>query len=286
MKFCRFDADRYGVVSGDKVHDITSVVEKVLSGKKPPRWGDFMIAHLDEVRAAVGDLASHPSTPLASVTLLSPTAHPSKLIAAPTNYHAHVAEMEARAPGKPRKGIADSGLFLKANSAMVGTGEGVHLRFLDKLTEHELEFMIVIGKEGSQISEADALDYVAGYCLSLDMTVRGGEERSFRKSIDSYAVIGPWLVTKDEIKDPNNVAFKLFVNGQMRHNAHTSDLIFNCQKLISLASEFYTLHPGDVIFTGAPAGVGPVKPGDVMTGECDILGPLEVKCYAYKNPRG
>ena len=72
-----------------------------------------------------------------------------------------------------------------------------------------------------------------------------------RKSIDSYAVIGPWLVTKDVIKDPNDVPFKLFVNGEMRHNAHTSDLIFNCQKLISLASEFYTLYPGDVIFTGA-----------------------------------
>ena len=156
--------------------------------------------------------------------------------------------------------------------------------FLDRLTEHELEFMIVIGKEGSQIPEAKALDYVAGYCLSLDMTVRGGEERSLRKSIDSYAVIGPWLVTKDEIKDPNDVPFKLFCNGQLRHNAHTNDLIYNCQKLIALASDFYTLYPGDVIFTGAPAGVGPVKPGDVMTAECAAIGPMEVKCYEYKNP--
>ena len=285
MNFCRFDDDRYGVVIGDTVHDITSVVDQVLAGKKKARWGDPMIAHLDEIRAAVGDGSSYPAKALSAVTLLSPTANPSKLIAAPTNYHAHVAEMEARRPGQPPgKGIAGAGLFLKANSAMVGTGEGVHIRFLDKLTEHELEFMIVIGKECSQVSEADALNYVAGYCLSLDMTVRGGEERSMRKSIDSYAVIGPWLVTKDMIKDPNDVPFKLFVNGEMRHNAHTSDLIFNCQKLISLASEFYTLYPGDVIFTGAPAGVGPVKPGDVMTGECEHLGPLVVHCHAYKNP--
>ena len=285
MKFCRFDDDRYGVVNGDMVHDITGVVDTVLSGKKKARWGDPMIAHLDEIRAAVGDGSSYPAKALSTVTLLSPTANPSKLIAAPTNYHAHVAEMEARRPGQPPgKGIAGAGLFLKANSAMVGTGEGVHIRFLDKLTEHELEFMIVIGKECSQVSEADALNHVAGYCLSLDMTVRGGEERSMRKSIDSYAVIGPWLVTKDMIKDPNDVPFKLFVNGEMRHNAHTSDLIFNCQKLISLASEFYTLYPGDVIFTGAPAGVGPVKPGDVMTGECEHLGPLVVHCHAYKNP--
>ena len=286
MRFCRFDNDRYGVVVGDKVHDITEAVSKVLAGKKAPRWGDPMIANLAEVRAAVGDATSFPAKALASVTLLSPTAHPSKLIAAPTNYHAHVAEMQARRPGQPPgKGIKESGLFLKANSAMVGPGEGVHVRFLDRLTEHELEFMIVIGKEGSQISEANALDYVAGYCLSLDMTVRGPEERSIRKSIDSYAVIGPWMVTKDEIADPNEVPFKLFVNGQIRHNAHTNDLIFNCQKLIALASEFYTLYPGDVIFTGAPAGVGPVKPGDVMTAECAAIGPMEVKVHAYKNPQ-
>jgi len=285
MKFCRFDDDRYGVVSGEKVHDVTAIVEKALSGKKPPKWGDAFVANLAAIRAAVGDVSSLPSKPLSGVKLLSPVAHPSKLVAAPTNYHAHVAEMQARRPDQPPgKGIAGSGLFLKANSAMVGPGEGVHLRFLDRLTEHELEFMIVIGKECSQVSAAEALDYVAGYCLSLDMTVRGGEERSIRKSIDSYAVIGPWLVTKDEIKDPNNIGFKLFVNGKIRHDAHTSDLIFNCQKLIELASSFYTLYPGDVIFTGAPAGVGPVKPGDVMTAECEILGPMEVKCYEYKKP--
>ncbi len=287
MRFCRFNKDRYGVVIGAKVHDVTDVVAEVLAGAKPRRWGDPMIANLAKIRKAVGDASKFKSKPLASVTLLSPVANPSKLIAAPTNYHAHVAEMRARSPNAgPGKGIKESGLFLKANSAMVGPGEGVHIRFLDRLTEHELEFMIVIGKEGSQIPEDKALDYVAGYCLSLDMTVRGSEERSFRKSIDSYAVMGPWMATKDEIKNPNDVPFKLFCNGKLRHNAHTNDLIFNCQKLIALASEFYTLHPGDVIFTGAPAGVGPVKPGDVLTAECAAIGPMEVKCYAYKNPKG
>ena len=285
MRFCRFNKNRYGVVRGDKVHDITDEVTKILAAAKPLRWGDPMVANLAKIRKAVGDGSKFPAKKLASVTLLSPTANPSKLIAAPTNYHAHVAEMRARNPkAGPGKSIAESGLFLKANSAMAGAGEGVHLRFLDRLNEHELEFMIVIGKEGSQIPEAKALDYVAGYCLSLDMTVRGGEERSIRKSIDSYAVIGPWLVTKDEIKNPNDVPFKLFCNGQLRHNAHTNDLIFNCQKLIALASEFYTLYPGDVIFTGAPAGVGPVKPGDVLTAECAAIGPMEVKIHAYKNP--
>ena len=286
MRFCRFDDDRYGIVSGDRVHDITDAVHKVLAGKKPARWGDAMVSHLAEIRAAVGDGSRFPAKPLASVTLLSPVANPSKLIAAPTNYHAHVAEMQARRPGSgPGKGIRESGLFLKANSAMAGAGEGVHIRFPDRLNEHELEFMIVIGKQGSDIPEDKALDHVAAYCLSLDMTVRGPEERSFRKSIDSYAVIGPWMVTKDEIADPNDIPFKLFCNGELRHNAHTNDLIFNCQKLIALASEFYTLYPGDVIFTGAPAGVGPVKPGDVLTAECAAIGPMEVKIHAYEKPK-
>jgi len=285
MRFCRYDDDRHGVVIGNKVHDISPVVHKVIGHLHNPRWGDKFVHHLAAIRAAVGDAASYPSKPLSSVKLLSPVAHPSKLIAAPTNYHAHIAEMAARRPDRvPSKDISKAGLFLKANSAMVGAGEGVHLRFLDRLTEHELEFMIVIGKEGSQIPEDKALDYVAGYCLSLDMTVRGDEERSFRKSIDSYAVIGPWLVTKDEIPNPDDVPFKLFCNGQLRHNAHTNDLIYSIRKLIWLASSFYTLYPGDVIFTGAPAGVGPVKPGDTLTAECAAMGPMEVKIYEYKNP--
>jgi 2-keto-4-pentenoate hydratase/2-oxohepta-3-ene-1,7-dioic acid hydratase in catechol pathway len=285
MRFCRYDEGSHGVVVGDKVHDVTAVVDKVLAGKKQPRWGDLFYWNLDAIRAAVGDAKQYPSKPLSSVTLLSPVERPSKLIAAPTNYHAHIAEMAARRPDRvPSKDISKAGLFLKANSAMVGPGEGVHLRHLDRLNEHELEFMIIIGKQGSQIPRAKALDYVAGYCLSLDMTVRGDEERSFRKSIDSYAVIGPWLVTKDEVANPDDVPFKLFCNGQLRHNAHTNDLIYSCSQLIELASAFYTLHPGDVIFTGAPAGVGPVKPGDTLTAECAAIGPMEVKIHAYENP--
>ena len=283
MRICRFDDERVGVVSGDKVHDVTSVVDKVLAGRPKLMWGDPMIASLAEIRAALGDVSALPSMPIASVKLLSPTARPSKLVAAPTNYHAHVAEMAARKTGlPPSKPIDQAGLFLKANSAMVGVGEGVALRFLDKLTEHELEFVIVIGKECSQVSEADVFDYVAGYTLGLDMTVRGGEERSLRKSIDSYAVIGPWLVTKDEVANPDSIPFKLRVNGQVRHDAHTSDLIWSCGKLIAYASTFYTLHPGDVIYTGAPAGVGPVRPGDVLTAECEVIGGFETRVREYR----
>jgi 2,4-didehydro-3-deoxy-L-rhamnonate hydrolase len=112
--------------------------------------------------------------------------------------------------------------------------------------------------------------------MGLDMTLRGPEDRSFRKSIDSYAVLGPWLVTADEISDPDNVDFSLRLNGEVRQSANTADLIYGIRKLIAYGSSFYTLLAGDVIYTGSPEGVSPVKPGDVMLVECPAIGQMEV----------
>ena len=117
---------------------------------------------------------------------------------------------------------------------------------------------------------------------AFDMTTRGSEDRSFRKSIDGYAPIGPWLVTADEFGDPGNVTATLHVNDELRQTAETKDLIFDVPTLIAFASAFYTLHPGDVFFTGSPAGVGPVKPGDVLRARCDRIGMLEIKTRAHE----
>jgi 2-keto-4-pentenoate hydratase/2-oxohepta-3-ene-1,7-dioic acid hydratase in catechol pathway len=108
------------------------------------------------------------------------------------------------------------------------------------------------------------------------MTVRGNEDRSMRKSLDSYAVLGPWLVTKDEIDDPNALDLKLWVGDELRQDSNTSFLIYNVEKLIAWCSSFYTLHPGDIIMTGTPEGVGPVTAGDVMTVEIEKVGRMEV----------
>jgi 2,4-diketo-3-deoxy-L-fuconate hydrolase len=137
--------------------------------------------------------------------------------------------------------------------------------------------VVVIGRAGSDIAEERALDHIAGYTLGLDMTLRGPEDRSFRKSIDTYAVLGPWLVTAEEIPDPDNVDFSLAVNGEVRQDANTSDLIYGIRKLIAYGSSFYTLLPGDVIYTGSPEGVSPVKPGDVMVARSPAIGSMEVK---------
>jgi 2,4-didehydro-3-deoxy-L-rhamnonate hydrolase len=141
----------------------------------------------------------------------------------------------------------------------------------------------VIGKTGSDIPQAKALNYVAGYCLGLDMTVRGREDRSFRKSVDGYAVLGPWMVTADEISDPDALPISLTVNGEVRQNSNTSQLIYNCRRLIEFASEFYTLYPGDLVYTGTPDGVSPVKPGDVIVcRSVPALGELTIKVRGHE----
>jgi 2-keto-4-pentenoate hydratase/2-oxohepta-3-ene-1,7-dioic acid hydratase in catechol pathway len=137
-----------------------------------------------------------------------------------------------------------------------------------------------MGRAANGVSKEDALSYVAGYCLGLDMTIRGPEDRSFRKSIDSYTVLGPWVVTADEGLNPDQVDIQIDVNGQTRQNSNTSDMVMDVAELIEFASSFYTLEPGDVLMTGTPQGVGPVRPGDVMVAKGSGLGEMTVHVRA------
>jgi 2-keto-4-pentenoate hydratase/2-oxohepta-3-ene-1,7-dioic acid hydratase in catechol pathway len=173
--------------------------------------------------------------------------------------------------------IRTAGPFLKANSSLVGPSEGVALRFADRRNDHEVELAVIIGKTGSAIPAARALDYVAGYAIGLDMTVRGTEDRSVRKSIDSYSVLGPWLVTADDIADPNNLDLWITVNNEPRQKSNTRMLILNVQQCIEFFSSYYTLLPGDIIMSGTPEGVGPVKNGDLMIAEVEKVGRMEVR---------
>ena len=266
--------------------------------------------------------AKAPATLLAHVKLISPVARPSKTMGAPANYKKHIEEMRSRtdikrddfssnrhlalsswwsmiffrkpvssfrdhapakaAPMRAPRGIGDAGIFLKANSSIVGPSEGIPLRFLDRINEHEIELVVIIGKPGSDIPRERAKEHIAGYTLGIDVTCRGGEDRSFRKSIDGYSVVGPWLVTADEIPDPGDVKITLTNNGELRQIAHTGDLIYDVGRLIELASSFYTLNPGDILYTGTPQGVAAVKPGDVLRGKCDLIGELKIEVRAHR----
>ena len=284
MRLARFDDNRLGVVTGDQIRDVTTVLAALPPLGYPAPIGDRLVASLDTLRPAIAAAAAAATPrPVTGVRLLTPVANPSKLVAAPVNYARHAAESAADPTIHHHQHLADIeriALFLKATSALAGAGDGVALRHLDRRNDHEIELAVVIGLTADRVTRAAAMDHVAGYTIGLDMTVRGTEDRSFRKSIDTYAVLGPWLVTADEVGDPSALDLTLSVNGVARQMANTRDLVVDIPALIVWASSFYTLHPGDVIFTGTPDGVGPVVPGDVISATIAGIGTMNVAVRA------
>ena len=190
----------------------------------------------------------------AGVRLGSPFARPSKIVCIGLNYAKHAKETNAPIPQEPI-------LFFKSTTALVGPNDNIVIPKNSVKTDWEVELAFVIGKKASYVSEEEAMDYVAGYCLHNDVS-----EREFQlerggtwdkgKGCDSFAPMGPWLVTTDEISNPHNLRLWLKVNGTMMQDGNTDDLIFNIPHLVAYISKFMTLLPGDVISTGTPAGVG------------------------------
>lgn len=286
MRLCRFGEGRLGLVEGSTVRDVTAALDVLPQVRYPVPAGDLLIAHLPQVVAKAKALAaSAPAVPLESVTLLSPVANPGKLVAAPVNYQKHLDEVRADSnlhhnTASHTITIHSAGLFLKATSSLVGAGQGVAVRKPDRRTDHEVELAVVIGRTASHVRKEDALAYVAGYSIGLDITIRGSEDRSFRKSPDSYSVLGPYLVTADEIQNPGALDLYISVNGQERQRSNTRYLILGVQELIELASSFYTLYPGDVIYTGTPEGVSPIEPGDHIVATIEQIGTMSVDVRA------
>ncbi len=229
-----------------------------------------------------------PAVP-AGARLGAPVARPSKIICIGLNYADHAKETNATPPAEPV-------IFMKATTALCGPFDTVTIPKDSVKTDWEVELAVVTSQKASYVEEAEAMDYVAGYCLHNDIS-----EREFQlekggtwdkgKGCDSFAPIGPWLVTKDEVPDVHKLNLWLKVNGQLMQNGTTSNLIFNIPFLISYVSRFMTLLPGDIISTGTPAGVGlgfnpPVylKPGDIMELGIDGLGTSKQECIAYAKP--
>jgi 2-keto-4-pentenoate hydratase/2-oxohepta-3-ene-1,7-dioic acid hydratase in catechol pathway len=277
MNICRFNDDRIGLVRGTSAHDVTrligvSSVEPVLAARR------LLNATSDDV------IARTPTQPLDSVTLLSPIRTPGKILAAPDNYRAHSKEMQADASasfGRVPMALDQAGLFLKAVSSLVGPSAGVTRRFPARRTDYEVELVAIIGKEAADLDPQQALDVVAGYAIGLDITVRGPEDRSFRKSLDTYTVVGPWMTTADVIPDPQILTMSLKVNGALKQQTVLTDMVTDVRGLIAYASTFAMLKPGDMIFTGTPAGVGPIQHGDVILAEIDGIGHMQVAVRDY-----
>ena len=206
-----------------------------------------------------------------------PIARPSKIICVGLNYSRHAAESGMTLPTEPV-------LFFKSTTALCGPNDPIIIPKDSEKTDWEVELAVVIGRKASYVTEQEAMDFVAGYVLHNDVSERAFQlERGGQwvkgKSADSFAPMGPWLATADEITDPHNLRLWLKVNGKMMQDDSTSDLVFNVPHLISYISRFMTLLPGDVISTGTPAGVGLglkpptyLKPGDVVELGIDGLG--------------
>jgi 2-keto-4-pentenoate hydratase/2-oxohepta-3-ene-1,7-dioic acid hydratase in catechol pathway len=261
MRFCRFGDGRLGLVEGPNVRDVTTALDVLPAYRHPLPTHDVLIANLDRVaERAMAIAPQSPSLPLASLKLLSPVANPGKIIGAPVNYRKHLEEVigdpEIHYQNKINE-IQKAGVFLKATSSLAGPGEGIALRKLDRRNDHEVELVFVIGKQANHVSRAEALKYVAGYAIGLDITIRGPEERSLRKSPDSYTILGPWLVTADEIPNPGNLDLGITVNGDVRQSSNTKYII-----------------------TGTPEGVSPIVPGDVVVASIEKIGTMEVKVRA------
>ena len=287
MNICRFNTDRLGIVEGGRVYDVTDAIARIPAPGWPYPPGDPLIRNLSAVLEEARRLwPSASSRPVSEVRLNSPVSAPTKVMAAPANYRAHieldtrdptftstVAQTELTAKDKPAEHM---GLFLKASSSVVGPAEGLALQWLDRRNDPEVELVVVIGRTAKNVTQAQALEHVAGYTMGLDVTVRGLEDRSWRKSADSYALIGPWLTTADAIPDGERLNIWLDLNGERRQQSSTGLMLVGIRRLIELASSIYTLHPGDLLFTGTPEGVTPIKPGDRLRLGCDAIGEMDV----------
>lgn len=275
MKLCRYQerADapvKLGVVRGDMVHDVSAVTDSLPSVRWPYPPGDQLITNLDALRPAMEALADQTTgIPVADVLLKCPIANPGKFICGAGNH-----KVVLGAGGHPRR----MGFLFKMTNAAAGPSDGVTLRWPERTTFHEAEIAIVIGKTCTEVAAADAFDVIAGYAIALDMTQQGPEFPSFNKSFDTFGMMGPWLTTADEIADPDNLAYRLTVNGEERTVDSTASLVLGIAALVEHAASVMTLHPGDVIFSGTPpAQLGPVVPGDVMHITMDGLGEMTVE---------
>ncbi len=281
MRICRFTsnsdasaAPRLGVVADDGVHDVTAATDALPNLRWPLPPGDQLIANLDTLRPRMAELAKNaPAIPLEAVSLLSPVANPGKFVCGAGNWKHH---------GAP---FGMLGFMFKATSALAGPSEGLHIRWPDRTTLHEPELAVIIGKKAINVSQADALNYVAGYCCAFDTTLeKVHEDYAFCKSFDTYGTLGPWLVTADEIADPSELSYKFWIDDDLRGERNFSDLTGSPAEMIAFASSAMTLYPGDLVLSGA-ADVGPVLPGETMTIEIPRIGRMSVKVVTSANAR-
>jgi 2-keto-4-pentenoate hydratase/2-oxohepta-3-ene-1,7-dioic acid hydratase in catechol pathway len=286
MRLAIFGEQRLGVVTGRGVADVTEALpwphdpDPLTAG-----WWRRMCRDFAAVRPALTEAAAEATViPLGEVRLKAPVLGPSKIIAAASNYSGHVTEMhevQRRTLGRVESWMMDFDVFLKAPSAVSGPADDIVLPPAELASGHEIhhesELVAVVGTGGRDITAASAPGHLLGYTIGLDITVRSAADRSRRKSYDTFSPLGPWLTTSDEAGDVGDLDIELECNGMLRQKVNTSSLLVPVPDVVAYASSVMTLLPGDVIFTGAPPGVGPIAPGDRLRTWISRLGEMELR---------
>ena len=284
MKLIRFGEagnEKPGLIINDKQYDVSAFgedyTEDFFENDGLKRLATWFEAH-KEACETVGS----------EVRLGPPIKRPSKIVCVGLNYVKHAEETGAKIPKEPI-------LFFKSTSSIVGPNDDLIIPKNSKKTDWEVELAFVIGKKASYVSKEEAMDYVAGYVLHNDYSEREYQlEREGQwvkgKSCDTFAPLGPFLVTKDELKDPHNLRLWLKLNGKIMQDSNTSDFVFDIPELVSYISQFMTLLPGDVVSTGTPFGVGLglkpqvyIKPGDEIELGIDGLGTSKQIAKAWED---
>ncbi|MBI3301001.1 MAG: fumarylacetoacetate hydrolase family protein [Deltaproteobacteria bacterium] len=269
MKLALFDDFVPGVVRGDRLVDVSAVVGEIMALPPHDRMPSI-IAEFDRLRPALTEAARTEGVPLKSVRLRAPIPRPSKILCGLGNY------MEGT--DTPKRPL---GLFLKAPSAVIDPGETVELPPAQATVfHHEAELAVVIGRRAKGVAAADAPAFIFGYTCFIDVSARGlGQGVGFiDKSFDTFAPLGPWVVTKDEIGDPQKLQVRLWVDGQPRHDYNTDDMEHSVVELVSWASRVATLEPGDILSCGTNhQGIGPMQDGETVEIEIEKIGRMAVQ---------
>lgn len=293
MKLVSFNDYRVGVVVNEAVFDMTEQLPEFLS-QLPRQRMNWLISNWAKLSQVFAEHTTKGTKlDLASVTLLAPNPAPQHVFAAPSNYAKHLGELADQAVTKKGRTAREQGFFLKAPGSLSGPGRAIMLPSgSTRRFDHESELAVVISRTARNVPRAEAMDYVFGYSCLIDATMRiekglFEEERSMRKSFETFTPMGPWITTVDEVPSPDSLENRLWVNGQLRQESNTRDMIVGIPELIELVSSVIQLEPGDVIATGTPDGVGPLNIGDSVRIEIENVGSmtLDVREFDKQSPR-
>jgi 2-keto-4-pentenoate hydratase/2-oxohepta-3-ene-1,7-dioic acid hydratase in catechol pathway len=292
MKICRFDAGDAGLIDGDAIYPLGDALAATGLARPGATMTEIIDALANKQSAGEGLKAARAGKPvaLAAARLRAPTVNPPAIWAAAANYRAHQAEMVERVGSYDRTAFSSDDLaaelFLKPSSSIIGPGGTVILPKIANHVDFECELCAVIGRAARKVAVEHALDFVYGYTLCWDISIRDPwgkgrhNTRNIRKGFDTFCGLGPWIVTRDEIREPQDLKIVVEQNGAVVMRAHTADMINSLTDLIRFLSSVSTLQPGTLLTTGTPAGVSKLAPGDRLKGTIDGIGSMTLDVAA------